>query len=630
MLEALRNAAKGWVAKLLLALLMLSFVVWGIADVFTGGFRAQELATVGDVKISSEAFRRDLNTEIQRISQQTGATFSVEDARRVGLDQQILDRIIGTAVLEAHAEELGLLVSDKAIVDEIAANPMFQSGDGTFDPARFRQILQTNGLDEATFLFDQKRDKLRRAITDLAADVGTTPLALTEALMRYRNETRDTRYFTFQVNESDVAPPTDVDLKKQFDTTPAAYTAPEYRSIAVMKVEPSDLADRLAVSTDELKAGYDKFKADYFTAEKRTILQLSFPDLGKAEDARKRIDGGEDFLKVAAEFGAKETDVTFADRSKSDFLDAKIAEAAFTLTEGQVSAPVQGDLTIALLKAAKVTPEHQRSLEEVAAELTKRLQLDKAHEEIQAVYDAVEDARAQQTKFEEIAAKAGIPFTLVPSVSAAGLAKDGSDVQLPAKAELLKAAFESDAGVENDALTPFDGYLWFEVREVVPSALRPLETVKEQVAKDYVAGKLRTLAGDRAKALVEKAGSTGKLDSLALESGGAIKSLAGVKRTDISEAFDGLAALALFASPEGALTWSLEGDGKSAKIIEVTKVRAPVLQTASAEAKSLADEAKNGIAGDTFEVMLRAVRASTDVTINETLWQSIRGGTTQQ
>ncbi len=76
--------------------------------------------------------------------------------------------------------------------------------------------------------------------------------------------------------------------------------------------------------------------------------------------------------------------------------------------------------------------------------------------------------------------KAGIPFTLAPAVSAAGKDKDGKDVDLPAKAELLKAAFASDVGIENDALTLQDGYVWYEVREVTPSALRPLADVKDQ------------------------------------------------------------------------------------------------------------------------------------------------------
>ena len=61
-----------------------------------------------------------------------------------------------------------------------------------------------------------------------------------EALTRYRDETRDGNYIsvTISVSEADVPTPTDADLKKQYELTPAAYTAPEYRSVVVLKVEP--------------------------------------------------------------------------------------------------------------------------------------------------------------------------------------------------------------------------------------------------------------------------------------------------------------------------------------------------------------------------------------------------------
>lgn len=630
MLESFRNAAKGWVAKLFMGLLVLSFAAWGITDVFNGMFAPKDLATVGDVRISSEQFRRDLNNDLQRLAQTTGTSLSLEDARRLGVDQQVLDRLIDSAVIDARAERLKLTISEQAIADEVAANPVFQGPNKTFDLARFRNLLQQNGLDEATFMATEKRNRLQRMVTEVAQSTGTPPRTLTEAMTRYRDETRDARYFSFSVSEADVPAPTDADLQKQYEATPAAYTAPEYRSIALIKVEPEDVASKLAVSDQEVADGYEKYKEDFYTPERRTVLQLSFPDVAKAEDAKRRLDAGEDFAKLAAELGAKETDYTFADRAKPDFLDQKIADAAFALAEGTVSAPVKGDLTTALLKVTKVSPENQKSLADVRDVLVKRLQVEKAKDEIQSVYDAVEDARAQQTKFEDIAAKAGIPFTLVPAISAAGVGRDGKDVTLPSKAELLKAAFNSDVGVENDALASHDGYIWYDVREVIPSALKPLQEVAEQVKQDHVAAKLRTLAADKAKAMVEKAGAGTKLDTLASENGAEIKTVTGVKRNDVSEAFDGMAALALFAAPANSLTWSLEGDGKSARIIEVSKVNTPAFNAASADVKALADELKLALGEDMLTAYLRAARSGIDVTVNQTLWQGIRGNTAQQ
>lgn len=639
MLEAFRKAAQGWAAKVLLSLLVIAFGVWGITDVFSGisvsfarwtGFGPQDLAKVGDVVINSETFRQDLNKNLQRVSRQMGGTLSLEDARKLGLDQQTFDQMINAAVVDAAADRLKLAVSDKTIVDQAAANPAFQNAEGKFDPTTFRMILEQNGLNEQAFLASNKVDMTRRFVTSAAASPMPTPKTLTEAMLRYQGETRDARYFTLTVAESDVPAPTDAELQQQYESTPAAYTAPEYRSIAMMKVEPADVASKLAVSDVEVQDAYEKSKADYFTPERRTILQISFPNIDAAKAAKARIDAGEDFMKVATETGAKESDITFTDRLKGDFLDPAIGEAAFAIAEGTVSDPVSGALNTVLLKAAKVTPEHQKTLDEARPAVIKAVQLQKARDEIQSIYDAVEDARASQTKFEDIASKAGISFVLVPAVSQGGTGKDGKAVDMPGAKDVLKAAFESDVGVENDALPVGDGYVWYEVREVVPSALKPLADIKAQVTSDYVARKLRGLAGEKAKSLIDKAaGQT--LDQLATANGNAaIKTVAGVKRADVSEEFDGSAALALFAAPQGQLTWSLGGDGKSARIIEVSKVTTPAFDPASDEAKSRAEETKVVLASDMSATFVKALRGSAEVTVNDPLWETIRGGQAQQ
>jgi peptidyl-prolyl cis-trans isomerase D len=630
MLEMFRNAAKGWVAKIFLGLLVLSFAVWGITDVFRG-FQAADLATIGDRSISSEEFRQQLNQTLQRLTQQTGQQVTFDDARKLGLPQKVLDGMVSTASIDALGDRLDIRVSDQAVAVDVQSNPLFHNAQGKFDPLRFRAILQQNGLSEASFLAAERQQRLRNAITSSASDNITVPKTLLEAIQRYREETRDARYFTFSVNEAEVPSPSDDDLKKHYEAAPGAYTAPEYRSIVVMKVEPADIATRIEVSEAEIQESYASTMKDYYTPERRTLLQLSFPDTAAADEAKARLDKGEDILAIAAERGVKEADITLKDWTREQFLDKAMGDAAFGIAAGAVSAPVKGSLNTAIFKAVSVTPEKQASLEEVKDKVREKLQLSRAQDEIQAIFDAVEDARAQQTKFEDIAAKAGIPVLVLPAVSAGGLDPAGADLSIPAKNEVLRAAYASDVGVENDALTLNDGYVWYEVREVKPAAVRPFEEVKESVRADYIAAKLRTLAGEKAKALIAKAGSTTRLETLAAEFGNAeIKSAKAIKRNQVSETFDGVATLALFAAPQGTLTWSLEGDGRTVRIIEVGKPSIPAFSVVSASAKEAIETAKTGLAQDLQSLQLAAVRSQARVSINEELWRQISSTDTPQ
>jgi peptidyl-prolyl cis-trans isomerase D len=633
-MEFLRNAAKTWVAKILMALLVLSFGVWGIKDVSSSflndilsftGFGPKDLVHVGGKTIMADEYTNALQRQLKQISAQSGTNITVDEAHKMGLDKQVLDSLIAGTAVDAQAKKLNLAISDKVINDAIFSNKVFADVNGKFDAARFRQVLAQNNYNEANFVATERQSKLRATLTALADGNIKLPATLNTAIAQYRGEARDAKYFSFTATEKDVTAPTDADLKKQYEATPAAYTAPEFRSIAVMKVEPEDIAAKSTVSAEELAAGYEKMKQDYFTPETRSVIQLTFPNLDEAKKVKTRLTAGEDILKIATELKLKESDITLKDRQQGDFLDEKIADAAFKLAKDGVTDPIQGSLAIAIVKVTNINPEKQSTLDEVKPDLTKRLQLEKAKEEIQSVYDAVEEARGQQTKFEDIAKNAGIPFVLVPAASVAGIDAAGKDVAFPHKEDVLKAAYASDVGNQDDALSIGDGYVWYEVRSVTPSALKALEVVKEDVKKDYIAGKIRDAAAEKAKKLVERARAGTSLEDLAKELAVPMTMASGLKRNETSEIFDGAAVVSLFNEPDKGIAWSLEGDGKTARVMQVTKVTLPAVMAASPEAKKLQDEASAGLGRDMSESFLAALRANADVKVNQDLWQQNTG-----
>jgi peptidyl-prolyl cis-trans isomerase D len=358
-------------------------------------------------------------------------------------------------------------------------------------------------------------------------------------------------------------------------------------------------------------------------------LQLSFPTLEDATAAKDKLATGADFLALAKEMGFSETDVTFADKTKREFFDPAIAEAAFGLAEGAISDPIKGALATVLLKAEKVAPEHQSTLQEIKLELIDRLKLEHAREEIQSIHDAVEDARAAQTKFEDIASKAAIPFQLIAASDASGKDRDGKDITMPAKSELLRASFNSDVGVDNNTISLDDGYVWYEVREVVPSALRPFDTVKESARSAVIANKVREKSRQTAAKLVERAQSGAALEDLAKEMQAEIRTVQGLKREESDAHFDPVAVAAIFSVPENGFAFAVERDGRTTKVMQSQAVLLPPFDAASADAKSINDQLKGAAANDVMFAYLGALQKETGVTINETLWRQISGTQTQ-
>lgn len=624
MMDSMRTAAKSWVAKLLIGLLAVSFGVWGIADVFRFG-GATGLATVGETEVTTEQFSQAFQNRLQEIARQTGQGLTPEQARGLGIDQGVLNFLIQSAALDNEASHLKLGVSSTFLAKDVVNNAAFQDSTGKFDSERFKQLLAQNGLSEAGFFAEERQRMLRQALTETAAGGMPVSAGLLEAQYRFDNEQRDARYFIVTTQESEVAAPTDDEIKKEYEANPSAYTAPEYRAVAIMKAEPADIAAKITLTDQDLAEGYEKYKGEFFTPEKRTVLQITFPTLADAEAAQQKLAAGTDFLALAKERGFTEQDVTFADKTKADFIDPAVADAAFSLAEGTVSAPVQGKLSTALLKVVKISPEHQSTLDEVKAQLTERLRLEQANEQIQSTYDAVEDARAAQTTFEDIAAKAGIPFQLVPATDAQGMDKDGKDVSLPHKAEVLKAAFTSDVGVENDAVSLDNGYVWYEVREVIPAALRPLDEVKDQVKAAVTAQKVKALSEEKAKKLVEQARAGTKLEDLATQANSQIQTAQGLRRTESGASFGRGAVAALFAVPDTGFAYALEPDGKGARVMQSVPVLLPAFDPNSPDAKSIAEKLEPQLASGMLDAYLAALQQQAGVTINETLWRNVSG-----
>ena len=629
MMDSLRRAAQGWTAKILIGLLVLSFAVWGVADVFTG-FRSGTLASIGSEDISADQFAQTFRQALQNYSRQIGENLTPERARELGIDRQVLSEMIRGAAIISEARGLRLAIGDAQIAADTSKNPNFFDLQGKFDPARLKNFLQQSGQSEAGFLVGEREQLLRSAIADTVQGNFTLPNALIEAASGFANEQRDARYFIAKAAASEIAQPNEEELKQFFETNPSNYTAPEYRSIAVLKAEPEDVSASIKLTEDEIKAGYEKYKADYFTPERRTLMQTSFPSVDEARKAKQRIAAGEDFLAVAKERGFSEQDATWADRAQSDILDPAIASAAFALKEGDVSDPVEGQLAVMLLKAVKVVPEHQQSLDEAREALSKRLQLERAGEELRSIYDTVEDARAAQTPFEEIAKAANIPFVLVPAVDAKGSDKGGKIIEIPQKTDLLKLAFQTDVGVENDAFTTKDdGFVWYEVREVVPSQVKPLDAVKDQVRTDWTAQKVRDLAIEKARKLVERTKAGSSLDDLARESGAEIKIVQGLKRNETAPDFDAPAVAALFSVPENGVSFAPEADGQGAKVIQSQAVLKPPFDPNSAEAEQFREPISQAAGSDVLGSYLVSLQNQLGFTVNESLWRQITGAPQQ-
>ena len=84
MLTSMRRGASGWIAKILFALLILSFGAWGIVD-YLQPDPDPVVIKVGDTEIRTSIFRSQFNRSLDQLRGQVGSTVTQEFAVKMGL-----------------------------------------------------------------------------------------------------------------------------------------------------------------------------------------------------------------------------------------------------------------------------------------------------------------------------------------------------------------------------------------------------------------------------------------------------------------------------------------------------------------------------------------------------------------
>ena len=575
-----------------------SFAVWGINDIFRG-FGRSSLAKIGDTEIPIESFRQTYQDRLQQLGRELGQPLSADRASALGVDRQVLGQMIAQAGLDQRVRQMGLGLSDAEIARHITSDPKLQTVNGQFDRARFEMILRNIGYTEQRFVTEQRQELLRRQILDsISADL-TTPKAWLDAINQFQNQQRSIEYIALGPSQAgDIAKPTDEQLKKYFDERKIMFRAPEFRKIAVVTATPTELAKWMEVSDDDVKTAYDQRRASFTTPERRHVEQIVFPTLADAQAAAERIRGGARFGEIVSERGLKDQDVDLGIVPKSRIVEPAVSDAAFGLKEGEVSDPVQTRFGAVLVTVVQILPETTQSLAEVAPQLRSQIALERAKSQVQDLHDKIEDARAGGSSIEEAAAKLNLPVTTY-NIDRSGRDPDGKPtVNIPHGADVIKAAFASDVGVDNDPIDADGGYIWYDVATITPARERTLDEVKTEVERrwrdDEIASRLKSKADD----MVGKLNSGEQLAVLASANGVKVETAKDIKREVASGGISARMTEAVFHTAKDSYGSAAGENPTQWVVFRVLDVNTPALDANSPDGQHVAQTVQRELSAD--------------------------------
>ena len=617
MLNTLRKGAAGWAAKILIGLLVLAFASWGIADMFNPSANTT-LASVGDEKVTPQ----DFNHAMRQL--QSRGRFSQEQLR--SLSNLVLTNLIRESLLNAHAKELRVGISEAALYREIAKKPEFQSIVGGFSSNAFTNHLANIGQTQAAYLEAEKKNSARQQIVSVLSTKVEPPKQLLEVKNLYDNETRILSYFT--IDKKSVKKPeaaTEKDIEKYYNDQKYRFKAPEYRQIAYILLDAEALKDQIKISKKDIESAYKAQKKRYSTPERRQITQLSFKDMDAANKAYNKLKSGVKLIDVAKEYGQKKEDIELGFKTKKDFLDSTISDAVFSLKKNIVSKPIKGKLNTVIVKVTKIEAEKVTPLSKVEKEITDRLTLEKTVNLIPELRTKIEDQRGEGIPLEEIGKKLKLKFQKA-EIDQFGQTIDKKPLPiLSSSRTFLTSVFESDLEIENEPVDINQSIAWFDVTKITPERTKPLTEVKDEVSKLWLNDKYRTAIKSKAQELLDALNKGATISDLAKKNSKKLITTKALKRNETDKNITDATVRQAFSIKKGEFGMALLSDQEQRLIFKVTEINKPKALDAE-KTKQLSAQLKQSISADISTQYIRGLQKEYDMQIHENAIQRVISG----
>jgi peptidyl-prolyl cis-trans isomerase D len=626
----MRKASSNWLGKIIMAtvmgVLIVSFGVWGIADIFRG-FGQSTLAKIGRTEISAEQFRQIYTDKLQQLGRQFGRPLTMDQARAFGLDRQVLQQTIAEAALDEEARRMGLGQSDAEVMRMIYSDPNFKGLGGTFEPARFQSTIRQFGYTEQRYLAEQRRLALRRQIAGTISAGLEPPKVLIDALTRFQNEQRSVEYIKLDAAQAgQIDPASPETLAAYFDDHKTQFRAPEFRKLSFVVINPEEIGKWTEVSDEDAKKVFEQRRDKLGTPERREVSQMVFANAEEALAARGRITSGLSFDDLAKERNLGLSDVDLGMIAKSAIIDPAVAEAAFSLPSGEVSQPVQGQFGVALVKIGKIEPGVTPSYEGLAAQVKKEIAIERARAKVAELHNKMEDERGGGASVVEAAQKLGLTAVTVDAVDRSGRLPNGQLVtNIPRGLDVVSQAFNSDVGVDNDPIQFGGGYVWYDVLGITPSRERNLDEVKDQVEARWREDQISTKLRAKATEMVGKLEHGGTLAEEATAAGSKVETAAAFRRDASLPGVPSGVITAAFRTPKDGVGQTPGAGGSEWIVFRVTDITVPPVDAASDDLKKLKETLQRGLTDEQLAQYVTKLESEIGTTINQAAFAQVTG-----
>ena len=532
MLHFIRERAQGWIAWVIVGLLIIPFALWGIQS-YLGIGGEPVVAKVDGTKITERQLDQNVQRTRMQLRERLGGAYNPNLFESGQLRAQVLERMIRDTVLLDASYGMGMRVSDEAVRAAILTEPAFQR-DGVFDKDTYERVLELQGMTPMAYEERLRNGLLSTQLSRAVTESGFTTGAELAAATRLLRQQRDIAYLVLP-RDGFVpdAEPSAGEIQAYYDANQQRFQSPERVKLSYIVLDADALAKPAKVDEATLRAAYQERIDEFQEPERRDIRHILLTLPADASDAkaqkvkdhiaelRAKIEAGADFAAVAKAnsedplSAAKGGDLGMVERG---MMDPAFEQAAFALKQGVISEPVRSRFGYHLIEVTKVEGGKPKPFEQVRDQLAREL----GRSDAEKNYFELAEQLANLT-YES-------PDSLIPAAEALGLKVQTSDwiergggEGILANPKVTAAAFSEDVleqGNNSELIEPDPDRMQsivVRVDEHEPAAVRALDDVRDEIVQTLKQQQASTAALKAAEAMAKRLRGGEKLAAVAAE-----------------------------------------------------------------------------------------------------------------
>ena len=389
---------------LIVFLLVIGLAGFGLQDVISR-WGTSRIATVGDIEISTEDFRRDLIQEINYFSQFLGKPITMEEAKSMGIHLRALERIVNKSLLDQMLKDMGLSIGDIFLIKSLKSDSNFQDPSGEFNRKNYQQYLDRLNLSENQFEKILRADVTRNLILQTINGNFRSNSNIGKLIADHAGEERLISIYKAREDIVDIKKPLiQKNVEKFFELNKETYQTKEIKKLSFISLDPDKLANQIEFSEEKLLEAFNSRKDEYNKPERKKLQRIVFSDKEEAKTSYEQIRAGhKTFDQIAQKKHLNSQELAYGTFARND-LQVDLRELVFSedIKVGSVIGPVLGELGYEILQINKVFPAENLDFEKIRDRLNKELSVAQALETILSITPEIEDMIAAGESLETI------------------------------------------------------------------------------------------------------------------------------------------------------------------------------------------------------------------------------------